>query len=233
MNKYEKIIGLKTIWTTILRKWHIFFIVFIPIASISFMVTHLMLKKTYISTVIVSRVKGTINSSQYSVIQSYVLDTSSEKGKEGAIYITVNNLKEEEFKHKNGSEITADEIKSGISFATLASNSTTVSFSFQSTDNSITQKVLDELTTASVANLKATAGGEFSEMQIMGSASAATKNSKENTYFLIALAVGAVIGFGIPFADEIVSDEVYDKYDIESLGCSAFEVKAKPKKKEA
>ena len=104
------------------------------------------------------------------------------------------------------------------------------SFSFQSADKSITQKVLNELAKNAVANLKIY---EYKDMTVVNEASSPIKNGKEQTYFLIALAAGFVVAFGIPFVDEIVSDEVYDKYDIEALGFSAFEVKAKPKKKEA
>lgn len=233
MNNYEKTIGFKTIWTSIIRRWHIFLMIFVPVCLVSLLVTNVFFVKTYISAIAISR-GGIINATHYAIIQNYVTNTSSKDGNEGAVYITALNLKEEGFTHKNGSEITVNEIYSGISFRALETNALEVSFSFQSTDSSITQKVLNELTKNAINNLKVSGAADYNQMSIVGDgASSPVKNSKERTYFLIALAAGFVVAFGIPFVDEIVSDEVYDKYDIEALGCSAFEVKAKPKKKEA
>lgn len=232
MDRYEKTINLKTIWETIVRRWHIFFMIFIPVALISYIVTDKMLTKTYISTISVSR--GAINTTtHYSVIKSYFSDTSSNEDSPGAVFTTAKNLKEMGITHQDGSEITINEISSGLSFESYKSDSLNMSVSLQTLDGTINKKVLDELARVTIINLKAR-NSDYANMYIVGNgASTPVKNSKERTYFLISLAAGFVVAFGIPFVDEIVSDEVYDKYDIESLGCSAFEVKAKPKKKEA
>ena len=230
--QYEKNIGFKTIYTTIIRRFYIFLIIFVPVAIASFFITNFMLTKTYISSATLNR-GGVINSTQYSVIQSFVQDTSSDDEKPGAIFTTAENLKDKGVVHSNGNEITVNEIRSGLSYAPLDSNSVYMTIYFQSSDSTVTQNVLNELMSVSVTYLKARTGGDFANLTISSPASSATKNSKEGTYFLIVLAAGFVVSFAIPFIDEIVSDEVYDKYDIESLGCSAFEIKAKSKKKEA
>ena len=229
MNKYEKTIGLKTIWITIIRRWQIFLAVFIPICLISFVVTNFMLVKTYVSTISINRGTGTtISTAQYTEMQSYIVDltiNTSNPEKSGALVLASQKLAKEDI------FISSSEIKEGISFATFTNGSSSFSFSFTSSNQSIVQRVLQVVTETAIEKMGDNAG--YKNSQIVSPASAPIKNSKERTYFLIALAAGFVVAFGIPFVDEIVSDEVYDKYDIESLGCSAFEVKAKPKKKEA
>ena len=232
MNKYEREIGLKVLWVTLVRRWHVFLMIFVPICLISFITTNFVLTKSYISSITLTKATA-FSAAQYSLIQSYIKNTSTDESKPGAVYLTYNKLKEEDFKHKNGSEITMSDIYNGVSFSTLATSSVFISFSFQSPDNTITQKVLSEIAEISIKQLQDTGGSDFKTLDVYTNASTPKKNSKETIYFLIALAAGFVVAFGIPFVDEIVSDEVYDKYDIENLGCSAFEVKAKPKKKEA
>ena len=231
MDKYERIIGLKTIWTTIVRRWYVFFMIFIPVALISYIVTDKMLTKTYVSSVSFSRGAGTtISTAQHTVMQTYIMDTTENKGdptKSGAIAKAVAALVQEEI------TITAAEIKSGLTFNSMSNNSASFTVMFTSKNQTMVQPILKAVSEFAIENMQNSGINDYKNSTIVSPASAATKNSKERTYFLIALAAGAVIGFGIPFVDEIVGDEVYDKYDIENLGCSALEIKAKPKKKEA
>lgn len=231
MDRYEKQIGLKTIYLTLARRFHIILLIFIPIALATFLVTNFMMTKTYQSSVTLNR-NAVISAAQYQVIQNYVSDTSNDETKPGAIYTTAVNLKENNVKHANGNEITVAEIKSGLSFATLATNSITVSYSFTSSDKSITQQVMNELTKNAVAYLKSDRNNTKAEYANMSysEASAPTKNSSENKYLLIGLALGAVLALGVPFVYEIVSDQVYDKDDIIALGGDAFTLTVTDKK---
>lgn len=231
MDKYERTIGLKTIWMTITRRWYVFFMIFIPISLISYIVTDKMLTKTYVSSVSISRGAGlVISTAQHTVMQTYFTDTTENKEdptKSGAIAKAVAALVQEK------ATVTVADIKAGISFNTMANNSASFTVTFTSKNQAMAQPILKAVSEFAIENMNNSGLNDYKNSYIVSPASTATKNSKERTYFLIALAAGFVVAFGIPFVDEIVSDEVYDKYDIESLGCSAFEVKAKPKKKEA
>ena len=130
--------------------------------------------------------------------------------------------------HTNGSSVTSSEIYSGISFTSLATNSIYVTFSFQSSDKAIVQKVTAELANVSIEKLKE-ASTDYSKLVVSTPATSAVKNSKEKRYFLIALAVDAVLALGVPFIYEIFADEVYDKEDVTYLGSDSFELKVSKK----
>ena len=231
MDRYERMIGLKTIWTTITRKWYAFFIIFIPVALVSYIVTDKILTKSYVSSVSFSRGVGTtISTAQHNVMQTYIVDTTENKEdptKSGAVAKAVAALVADNI------TITATEIKAGIAFNSMTNGAALFTVTFTSNNKSKAQPILKAVSEFAIENMQNSGINEYKNSYIVSPASSPVKNSKERTYFLIALAAGFVVAFGIPFVDEIVSDEVYDKYDIENLGCSAFEVKAKPKKKEA
>ena len=60
-------------------------------------------------------------------------------------------------------------------------------------------------------------------MSYKSRASNPVKTSKEDTYLIAGLAISLLLGYGFAFLYEIISDEVFDKSDIETLGCSGFE----------
>jgi capsular polysaccharide biosynthesis protein len=217
MEKYEKAIGLKTIYLTFARRFHIILLLFIPIALGSFIVTNLIMKKTYQSSSTIAKTTA-FTAAHY---QNAQLTIKSETN----LTTIADNLKNNGVTHSNGSTITIKEINSGLSFSAFSSSNQSVSLSlyFQSTDSKIVQPVLAELTTVSVEVLKTKK--DLETTYITKEASKAVKNSQESKYFLIALAAGAVVSLGIPFVYEITSDELYDADDVKMLGCDAFELK--------
>lgn len=225
MEKYERQIGLKTIWLTIVRKWHYILFIFLPIVLVSYIVTNFGITKTYQASITLNR-GAVISAAQYQVIQSYVTDTSTDTEKPGAIVKTALDLKEAGKKHSSGAEITAAEIKSGLSFTSLASNSIYTTFSFTSSDQSIIKDVLTVLADNSITYLKDSARNPSSYKDYANlTANAATnpsKNSSERKYFLIAVAAAFVLACGVPFVYEIIDDQVYDVKDLNNLGIDGF-----------
>lgn len=221
MEKYEKSIGLKTIYLTLVRRFHIILLLFVPIALGSFIATNLIMKKTYQSSSTIAK-STAFTAAHY---QNAQLTIKSETN----LTKVTENLKNNGVTHSNGSTITINEINSGLSFSAFSSSNQSISLSlyFQSKDNKIVQPVLAELTTVSVESLKTQK--DFEATYITNEASKAIKISKENQYFLIALAAGAVVSLGIPFVYEIISDELYDSDDVKMLGCDAFELKVSGK----
>lgn len=214
MEKYEKIIGLKTIWLMIIRRFLAIFAVFVPILLATIVYTQFFITKTYQSSISLYR-SGAITVSQYPIIPSAIKSSETAQA-------VADKLKTADpvIKHSNGSEITANEIISGISIASsIPATTGTVSFTFQSSDKAICKIVLEEVLNVALPTINETLPGTV----ISSHASEPAKNSKENTYLLIGMAVGAVIALGFAFVYEIISDEVYDKDDIEKLGCSGFE----------
>lgn len=211
MEGYEKTIGLKTIWLTIIRRFEYILFIFIPIALTTFIVTRFVLTKTYQSTVTVS-LNTTFSAANFEIFKSYVNNSEVING-------TVEKLQSEK-----GIGISASEITTGLSYTAPASNAVSGKFSFQSTKSSIVQPVLEMLSNEAVEYAKTKDAAKFGSMTISTAATAARKNSSENKYLLIGLAAGLVVACAIPFIDEIISDEVYDTKDIQQLGCEGFEL---------
>ncbi len=218
MENYEKSIGLKTIGLTFLRRFHMILIIFLPMALASIIVTQFLLTKTYQSSVTMSRGAGTtITTSQYTVMQTYIRDSSvnaEDHTKDGAVAKAVTKLESQ------GIKITANDINKGLAFPSAKDGAISFTFSFTSINSALVQPVLKAVSESAVENMSLIEG--YKNTRIESAASGATKNSKEKTYLIIALVASAVVALGVPFVYEIVSDEVYDRKDIESLGCEGF-----------
>ena len=217
MEKYEKSIGLKTIYLTLVRRFHIILALFIPIALGSFIVTNVIMKKTYQSSAVLTK-DNVFSAAHYQTAQ---LTIKSEEN----LTKVVESLAKNGIAHSNGKQITISEINSGISFSQYKSTDTNVSLTvyFQSSESRIVQPVLEEISEQSIVSFQTVK--DFGSIRITTHATKATKNSQETKYFLIAIAAGAIISFGIPFVYEITTDELYDADDVKNLGCDAIELK--------
>ncbi len=211
MEGYEKNVGLKTIWLTIIRRFEYILFIFIPIALTTLVVTRFVLTKTYQSSVTVSLNK-TFSTQDFSVFQTYVKNSE-------VLESTVNKLQNDK-----GISVSANDITTGLNFIAPATNAISGSISFTSTKQAIVQPVMEVLSEVSVKYAQEKDAGKFASLNISSPASSAIKNSSENKYLLIGLAAGLVLAFVIPFIDEIISDEVYDAKDIQQLGCEGFEL---------
>ena len=222
-SKYEKTIGLKSIWLTFVRRFKVILFVFVPISLVTIIFTQCFIKKSYQSSTTLYRA-SLITPAQYPIVYSSIksYDTAQKVADKLASSSPV-------VTHSNGKPITSSEIYNGVSVvSSITSTVGTVTFTFQSSDSTICQGVLEEVANVAIANIDNAALGGTT---ILNPASSPTKNSKENTYMLIGLAAGFVLSLVFAFVDEVVSDEVYDKEDVEYLGSSAFEI-ATPKSKE-
>ena len=230
MERYEKSIGLKTVWLTIIRRFLTILVVFAPVAIATVVYTQFFIKKTYSSSVTLTADKD-ISVAAYSsfpiVVKSEDVAKEAERNlakldEEGNPILDNNNQPLKATTHADGSKITWGEIQSGLSVASSISSATRkVSFSFQGSEQGIVKPILDEVAKAVVV---ADPYKSTTTKLTAGEASAAAKNSSESKYLLIGLAAAVVLGLGFAFVDEIVSDEVYDKKDIELLGCDGFEI---------
>lgn len=219
MDKYERSIGLKTIYLTFARRFIYIFLIFIPIGVISFLAIRFGMTKNYQSSSTVQK-DAVFAAAHYQTFNSLVLNEETTKKAE-------ENLAAADVKHSNSNPITASEIKSGLSLSAFnnSSQSINVTISFKSTDSSIVQKVLNEVTTISVAAALEKDSKSFAGLTVSSEASAAKDISNTKKYYLIAVAADLVLALGIPFIWEIVADEVYNNEDVESLGCEAFTLK--------
>ena len=217
MQEYERSISLRTIYLTLLRRIEWIILIFVPIVLASFIVTNFVMVKRYKSSVNLTNTAA-ISAAQYQVMQTYVLNDDT-------IDEVVLNLKTKSpmVKHSNGEWVSAKEIKSGVTFSTLASNSISITFSFETTDSTIAKPVLQELADVAAAKL---VEAKYMPNITAGTASGPSKSSSENKYFLIAVAGGFVLACALPFIYEIAADQVYDKKDIALFGAEGFELKA-------
>ena len=238
---YERSISLKTIYLTIIKRFLEIILIFIPVAVASLVVTRVMIKKTYASSFNVS-LNGTISAAQYAAIKanfdsdsfSYTVAAATEGDEATTVYVyqeIAKQLEAANLTHKDKTKITASEVKSGLSLGSLASNSASVTITFQASDASIDHEILADVVDVIAPEMVKGFRQKRTDLASLSrsNATSATKTSKEDTYLLIGLAAGLVLACALPFIDEILSDEVYDRKDIESLGGASFEIKASAK----
>ena len=217
MEPYERNISLRTIYITLLRRIEVILLIFIPVALISFIVTNFGMQKQYTSSMVIRRTdNANLTPAQCTTIKQQVtlerLGTVSENLAAGDYHIV----------------ITASAIQSGLGYGSIGTaNVASYSITFRSSNSAFTKPVLDEIAKVTIEAMQTATGltGDANKL-VADPASGPSKTSKENTYFLIALAAGFVVACAIPFIYEIVADQVYDKKDIELWGVEAFELKA-------
>ncbi len=215
--KYERKVSLRTIYLTLIRRTEMILAIFLPLVLVSFIITNYTLQKTYTSSAVFNN-GSAISQANYSSLQLSM--TTSD-----IFTNTATNLKNNNIKHANGSSITELEIKSGLSFASYSSNMVSFKVSFNSSDSSITKQSLSEY--AKVALLAM--GEKYPSLGLYGEVSSPEKTSTENRYFLISVVASAILALGIPFAVEIVLDQVYERKDIDAFGANGFEIFASGK----
>ena len=222
MQKYERTIGLKTIYLTLVRRTEAILALFIVLVGASFIVTNFMMGKQYTSTSVMAN-NAAITQPVYTLIQNNIKSDAT-------IDSVVKNLKTAKVTHTGGKDITASEIKSGLSFSAFAANMVQFTVSFKSSDAAIVQYTLDEVVNVSYDLLKNNKDfSSLATLSIFSKASNAVKTSKENTYLLIGVAASLVVALGVPFVWEIAEDTVYDKKEVEDWGAPAFELRASGK----
>ena len=207
MEKYEKTIGLKTIWLTFIRRWKIILIIFVPAALATLIVTQFFVPKQYQSSAVFYN-DAPSNAQTYSGIQQGIQKDSTLKKAvqylESDYSITsysVNNLLE------------------GLSFTAYdASNPAVFKISYTSKQQKTTKPILESISKAALEALSA----DFPKLSITSPASNPISIGKGKQYLWIGLAASAVLGLGVAFVDEIVSDEVYDEDDLALLGSSSY-----------
>lgn len=208
MEKYEKTIGLKTLFLTFVRRWVIVLIIFIPASLATLIVTQFFVPKQYQSSATflnnANLTATTLNAAQLQIQKEATLDKAVK-------------LLELDYSITN---ISAAGILNGLSFVSFnTSNPGIVKFSFTSKEQKIVKPVVEAVSQAALEELHANG---FDKMVISAPANNPVSIGKGKQYLLIGLAASAVLGLGIAFVDEIVSDEVYDEDDIALLGSSSY-----------
>ena len=207
MKEYEKTIRLKAFWLTFIRRWKVILIILVPTAIITLFISQVFVPKQYQSTAVFlnnSNMTATQHSSAQLQIQKDVTLDKASKDLEDNYSIT----------------LTSSQILNGLSFAAFASNNPGVVQFFYTTNNKNHAKPVVEA--VSKAALEELSLNGFDKMVISSSANNPVSVGKGKTYLLIGLAASIILGIGIAFVDEIVSDEVYDEDDITLLGSSSY-----------
>ena len=207
MNKYEKTIGLKTIFLTFARRWRVIFIIFIPSIIVTLLVSLVFIPKQYQSSVTLFN-GSSLNTTTHNAVQLQIQQDSTLK--KATQYLETDY----------SLSITNETILKGLSFTAFNSSTpNVVKFSFTSKTQNIVKPIIESLSKAALEELIANG---YEQMKISSSASNPVSVGKGKTYLLIGLAASVVLGLGIAFVDEIVSDEVYDEDDLALLGSSSY-----------
>lgn len=207
MEKYEKTIGLKTIWLTFVRRWKIILIIFVPATIVTLLVTQLFIPKQYQSNATLSNTSN-LNAGTHSAVQNQIKKE------------TTLNKASQYLQADYSVSLSSDKILNGLSFSAFSSTTPTlVSFSFSSNTKNVVKPVMESLKKAVLEEL---ANTDYKNMFFSSNPSEPKRVDKAKTYLLVGISVSLVLGLGIAFADEIISDEVYDEDEIELLGSSSY-----------
>lgn len=221
MKKYEKSISLKTLWLTFVRRFDILLICFIPLCIAAVISTQFIMKKRYVSTVTLAK-STIITNEQYQNIETAARTESLVKK-------ALESLETQNVKHSDGSAINPSEIENGLSFPAYSANSISLSFSFASSDKTVSRYVLGAIASCVVDELKTRSA--YSDLQVVGAPSEAKLDGKNNKYLLIACGAGLVLSYALAFVFEFASDEVYDASDVQQFGVDCVEIKLKNENK--
>ena len=186
MQKYERTIGLRTIYLTLIRRTEMILAIFLVLAGASFIVTNFFMAKQYTSTSVVAN-NAAITQPVYTLMQNNIKSDNT-------MNAVVKNLSTAGVKHKNGNAITLSDVKSGLSFSTWASNMVQFTLSYKTNDETVAQPILTEITNVAYDVLKPSYAG----LTIYSEATKPAKTSKENTYLLVGVAASLVLALGVP-----------------------------------
>ena len=217
MEKRSKEISLKTLLLTFIRRFDLMLLVLIPAFLVTVLVSNFMIAKTYYSELSLSQQRTIIKETQYDTIKKYATST-------GAITKAVDQLKKEKIFHADGSAITSEEIKAGLSFNKYEANSIYVTYSFTSPDKTITKSVLSQLTAATIDYLKDDESAKLTNVTISKPITDPQETSRNKKIFLVGTAVSVVVAFTTAFIVEVALDKVYDKSDFELAGVKVTEI---------
>ena len=225
MKKYERRVSLKTLLLLFIRRYEFIAIFLIPSVVASLIISQVVNKKTYSSSVSLQYYGSVITANNYKIVRDVVLSS-------GTISMTAKNLKENKIVHSNGNEISETDILNGISVTDYATNSIYFTFSYESTDKSVTDLVLDELTEMTLYSLKKDPSTKLGGMTVAVPVSEPKANDKNRKTLILGLGVGVLASLASAFIAEIILDEVYDKSDVELFGGTAYEISLPNKGKE-
>ena len=208
MDKYEKSIGLKTIWLTMVRRWKVILIVFVPAIITTLIVTQFFIPKQYQSSVTFLN-NSALNATTHSAAQLQVK-------KDATITKAIQYLQSD-----YSINMTNDKVLNGISFVAFnANNPGILTVSYTSKTKNVVKPVMESLSKAALETFATV--DTYKSMQISSPVSAVKSVGKGSQYLLIGLAASTILGLGIAFVDEIVSDEVYDEDDVVLLGSASY-----------
>ena len=143
MKKYEKKVGLKTVWMTIVRRWKIISLIFVPAVLITFLITQVFIPENYQSNA------------------TLLNDTNLTSASHDAIRSKIQNEtilgKASQYLEANYSiSLTSSNILNGLSFTPFnSSNAGIVKFSYSSKTKSLVKPVVESVSNVAVEELKA------------------------------------------------------------------------------
>lgn len=172
---------------------------------------------------------GVISSTNSSAETSTVV-TSIIKNDQVVASVVYQNLKDEGAHHKNGSEISLNEISSGIS----VSNSTTnVQFqiSYTNSDEKIVQKVLDEVLEVTIDAVEEKYPNKY-YLKLVSNATEPVNIAKSNVVIIgLSTVIGGVIGAVCTLVEEVRQNSLYEMDDIKKIHANVFNIEYTKEKK--
>ena len=220
---YEGELNFRMLLVALRRRWKTILYFLICFTIVGFVYGYKITKPSYKSTGSIT--VNNLDRGKYSTIINSII------GGDDFYEIVYNDLKNDEVKHTNLSEITQSEIKSGLTVPEIPSTITDfiIQFSFTNSDEKVVKPVLDSILTKIVEK-----NGNTSTSMSLSVYSEATKAKSiagHNTKVVLVAGVGACLGILVAAFEGLRKYEIDTTTELTAYGINAFEINYKDGKK--
>ena len=217
MKKYARRISFRTLFIAFKRHFDVTLLLFSVSTLVTCFLSLFVIKKSYYSTTSIERYDSVVKEAQYNTVVTTV---------NGDILhsYTASELSKGNITHKNGDQITKEEIKNGISVENLETNSIYIVLKFECSDETIPQEVLTYATKILIDELNKKPDENVNGYKVAVAASDVQVNPRSNKTLYTGLVCSVVLAVVFTFLFEVILDEVYDADDIAELGGQALEI---------
>lgn len=222
---YEGELNFRMLLVALRRRWKTILYFLICFTIVGFVYGYKITKPSYKSTGSIT--VNNLDRGKYSTIINSII------GGDDFYEIVYNDLKNDEVKHTNLSEITQSEIKSGLTVPEIPSTITDfiIQFSFTNYDEKVVKPVLDSILTKIVEKNGSTSTSTPMSLSVYSEATKAKSIAGHNTKVVLVAGIGACLGILVAAFEGLRKYEIDTTTELTAYGINVFEINYKDGKK--
>ena len=222
---YEGELNFRMLLVALRRRWKTILYFLICFTIVGFVYGYKITKPSYKSTGSIT--VNNLDRGKYSTIINSII------GGDDFYEIVYNDLKNDEVKHTNLSEITQSEIKSGLTVPEIPSTITDfiIQFSFTNYDEKVVKPVLDSILTKIVEKNENTSTSTPMSLSVYSEATKAKSIAGHNTKVVLVAGIGVCLGILVAAFEGLRKYEIDTTTELTAYGINVFEINYKDGKK--